>query len=303
MVTDPWAAREAGIKAYHESLSQSALDKYNKPKEAWKNVVAGHQKAVAGSLTADEEKQFKQDRRDWNRLYKSTPVGIMASGVNLDADPFGAQNLYHDMSAHLGHDAPKLMDRMYPVSRGAGKIFSAAIENIGPLSWLKKILPKREPKVPENVARMRHRFPGVDHLGFRGNIDEIIPHGGISTIVPEHIKKSTLYGWNKAAEEEEGIFGGVGRGDLADDFDYEEEREGRELSLKRAFLKSINPYIDYDSMPSWFIETFYEDELNKQKIVPEIKLKPERDEIIPQIEESEKNKLPFHSIRSMPGNI
>ena len=298
MVTDPWAAREAGIKAYHENLSQSALDKYNKPKEAWKNVVAGHQKAVAGSLTADEEKQFKQDRRDWNRLYKSTPVGIMASGVNLDDDPFGAQTLYHDMSAHLGHDAPKLMDRMYPLSRGAGKIFSAAIENIGPLSWLKKILPKREPKVPANVARMRDRFPGADHLGFRGNIDEFIPQKGIAPLVPEHIQKSTL---SKLMSEDEGIFYG-GRGELSPDFDYEEEREGRELSLKRAFLKSINPYIDYDSMPSEFIETFYEDELNKQKIVPEIKLKPERDEIIPQIEESEKNKLPFHSIRSMPGN-
>ena len=299
MVTDPWAAREAGIKAYHENLSQSALDKYNKPKEAWKNVVAGHQKAVAGSLTADEEKQFKQDRRDWNRLYKSTPVGIMASGVNLDDDPFGAQTLYHDMSAHLGHDAPKLMDRMYPVSRGAGRIFSAAIENIGPLSWHKKILPKREPKVPENVARMRHRFPGVDHLGFRGNIDEIIPPYGIAPLIPEHIRNSTL---NKLMSEDEGIFYG-GRGELSPDFDYEEEREGRELSLKRAFLKSINPYIDYDSMPSEFIETFYEDELNKQKIVPEIKLKPERDEIIPQIEEPKKNNLPFHTIRSMPGNI
>ena len=299
MVTDPWAAREEGIKAYHESLSQSALDKYNKPKEAWKNVVAGHQKAVAGSLTADEEKQFKQDRRDWNRLYKSTPVGIMASGVNLDDDPFGAQTLYHDMSAHLGHDAPKLMDRMYPLSRGAGKIFSAAIENIGPLSWLKKILPKREPKVPANVLAMRDRFPGADHLGFRGSIDEIIPPVGIAPLIPEHIRRKTIF---DLTNEDEGIFYG-GRGELSPDFDYEEEREGRELSLKRAFLKSINPYIDYDSMPSEFIETFYEDELNKQKIVPEIKLKPERDEIIPQIEEPKKNNLPFHTIRSMPGNI
>ena len=219
METDPWAAREAGIKAYHENLSQSALDKYNKPKEAWKNVVAGHQKAVAGSLTADEEKQFKQDRRDWNRLYKSTPVGIMASGVNLDDDPFGAQTLYHDMSAHLGHDAPKLMDRMYPISRGAGKIFSAAIENIGPLSWLKKILPKREPKVPANVLAMRDRFPGINEITPEG-ADKIIPPYGIAPLIPEHIRNSTL---NKLMSEDEGIFYG-GRGELSPDFDYEELR-------------------------------------------------------------------------------
>jgi len=73
-------------------------------------------------------------------------------------------------------------------------------------------------------------------------------------------------------------------------------------------LKSINPYIDYDSMPSYWIETIYEDELNKQKIVPEIKLKPEKDvgdEIIPKIkpDPDEIRIKPFHSNISMPGNI
>ena len=298
MVTDPWAAREAGIKAYHESLSQSALDKYNKPKEAWKNVVAGHQKAVAGSLTADEEKQFKQDRRDWNRLYKSTPVGIMASGVNLDDDPFGAQTLYHDMSAHLSHDAPKLMDRMYPVSRGAGRIFSAAVENIGPLSWLKKILPKREPKVPANVLAMRDRFPGADHLGFRDSIDEIIPPVGIAPLIPEHIRRKTVF---DLTNEDEGIFGG--RGDLSPDFDYEEDREGRELSAKIAFLESVNPHIDYDNVDPLLIDELYEKALKgeqgtaiEEEVIPEIipKIKPDPDKI---------RIKPFHSNISMPGNI
>jgi len=138
--------------------------------------------------------------------------------------------------------------------------------------------------------------PGINEITPEG-MDKVIPPYGIAPLIPEHIRRKTIF---DLTNEDEGIFY-RGRGELSPDFDYEEEREGRELSLKRAFLKSINPYIDYDSMPSYWIETIYEDELNKQKIVPKIKLKPERDEIIPQIEESEKNKLPFHSIRSMPG--
>ena len=106
------------------------------------------------------EKQFKQDRRDWNRKFKYTPVGMKASGVTTPSD---AVDLYHDMSSHLAFDSPKLMDRMYP-SRGIGRLFNAAVENIGPLGWLNRMIPKRDPIVPENVLAMRDRFSPADIL-------------------------------------------------------------------------------------------------------------------------------------------
>ena len=174
----------------------------------------------------------------------------MASGVDLGANPFGAQDLYHDMSALMYHDQPKMYDRMYPLN--PGRLISGLAENIGPMGWLNKILPKRERKVPANVLAMRERFPGTS------NIDNIIPPDGIAPLVPKHIINSTL---NKLMSEDEGIFGG--RGDLSPDFDYEEDREGRELSAKISFLESINPNVDYDNVDPSLVEVLYEEALAK----------------------------------------
>ena len=191
--------------AYAKAISKQARDKQQAPQRAWDDLQELQNKAVSGALDVAGEQEFKQARRDWNREYKSTPVGIMASGVDLGADPFGAQNLYHDMSAQLSYDAPAAYDEMYPFQ--PGKLISAAAENIGPISWLKKMLPKRERITPENVLNMRRRFPGID---------EVIPPSGISTIVPEHIKNSTLGAINQAVEEGEGIFSGTGQSLLED---------------------------------------------------------------------------------------
>jgi hypothetical protein len=149
---------------YAHRVADQARYNYEAPQRAWDNLQHSHRVALAGGLDAAGEKQFKQDRRDWNRKFKYTPVGIMASGVDLDDNPFGAQDLYHDMSAQLHFDAPKLMDRMYPFSRGIGRLFNAAVENIGPLGWLNRIIPKRDPIVPENVLAMRDRFSPADIL-------------------------------------------------------------------------------------------------------------------------------------------
>jgi hypothetical protein len=199
-ITDPWAAREKGIADYQKEISRQARYKHEAPERAWEDMVEGHQKAVSGTLTADEEKQFKQDRRNWNRQYKNTPVGIMASGVDLGADPFGAQDLYHDMSSQLYYDQPKLYDRMYPFN--PTRLISGLAENIGPGGWVNKMIPKRDRIIPENVLAMQERFPGINKL---------VPEGGLSELVPEHIRQQALFDINETVEEGEGIFGGTGQ--------------------------------------------------------------------------------------------
>tara|TARA_B100000029_G_scaffold498993_1_gene568719 strand:+ start:2641 stop:3492 length:852 start_codon:yes stop_codon:yes gene_type:complete len=200
--------------AYAKRQQQASLDKYQAPARAWDKLQNLQNQAVAGQLDSAGEQEFKEARRKWNREYKNTPVGIMASGVNLDQNPFGAQDLYHDMSAQLAFDTPKLYDKMYPFN--PGKILSVAAENIGPMSWLKRILPKRKRKVPENVLAMRERFPGM--------INEIIPPSGIAPLIPEHIRRKTVF---DLTNEDEGIFGG--RGEFSPDFDYDELRRKRRL--------------------------------------------------------------------------
>tara|TARA_R110002110_G_scaffold381526_1_gene592418 strand:- start:817 stop:1671 length:855 start_codon:yes stop_codon:yes gene_type:complete len=197
---------------YAKRVSDQARYKQQAPQRAWDNLESLTNQAVSGNLDASGEQEFKQARRDWNRQYKNTPVGIMASGVDLDADPFGAQNLYHDMSSLMYHDQPKMFDRMYPLN--PSRLISAAAENIGPFGLLNRITGKKERRVPANVLAMRKRFPGIS------NIDEVIPPSGIAPLVPEHIRNSTL---SKLMSEDEGIFYG-GRGELSPDFDYEELR-------------------------------------------------------------------------------
>jgi hypothetical protein len=213
METDPWAAREKGIADYHRRISESARHKQQAPQRAWDKLESLTNQAVSGPLDASQEQEFKQARRDWNRQYKNTPVGIMASGVDLGANPFGAQDLYHDMSALMYHDQPKMYDRMYPLN--PGRLISGLAENIGPGGWLNKILPKRERKVPANVLAMRERFPGIKTNEIIPEVmDEVIPKGGISPLVPEHIQKSTLGAINKVMDEGEGIFSGTGQSAL-----------------------------------------------------------------------------------------
>ena len=211
MVTDPWAAREKGIADYHRRISESARHKQQAPQRAWDKLESLTNQAVSGPLDASQEQEFKQARRDWNRQYKNTPVGIMASGVDLDANPFGAQNLYHDMSSLMYHDQPKMYDRMYPLN--PGKLISGLAENIGPMGWLNKILPKRDRKVPANVLAMRERFPGINAITPEG-MDKVIPPVGIAPLVPDHIKNSTLGAINKVVDEGEGIFSGTGQSAL-----------------------------------------------------------------------------------------
>ena len=204
---------------YAQRVADQARYKYEAPQRAWDNMTNSHRVALAGGLDAAGEKQFKQDRRDWNRKFKYTPVGIMASGVDLDDNPFGAQDLYHDMSAQLHFDAPKLMDRMYPFSRGIGRLFNAAVENIGPLGWLNRMIPKRDPIVPENVLAMRDRFSPADIL--KGDIasypvDEVSDWNLFEPYVENSQMDIThLHPYH-------------GRGELSEDFDYSQFPSGVE---------------------------------------------------------------------------
>ena len=244
--------------AYAKRQQQAALDKYQAPAKTWDKLQNLHNQAVAGQLDDAGIKDLKATRRLWNRVHKSTPVGIMASSVNLDQNPFGAQDLYHDMSAQLFFDQPKTYDTMYPYSPSRmSQKFGKALENTLSAQIIRGIFGQddRETPIPENVLRMRKRFPGI--------INEVIPPSGIAPLIPEHIRTKTIF---DLANEDEGIFDG-GRGDLPLDFDYEEDIEGRELSEKIAFLQEINPNVNYNQvaieMPE-LIDSLYEQELAKQ---------------------------------------
>ena len=214
--------------AYAKSLSDQAAYKKAAPERAWNEMKNYHNQAVSGQLDDAGMSTFKDARRKWNREYKNTPVGIMASGVNLDENPFGAQDLYHDMSAQLFFDAPKTYDTMYPYSPSRmSQNFGKAIENTLSARLIKNMFGggrDRETPIPANVLAMRKRFPGI--------INEVVPPSGIAPLIPEHIRNSTL---SKLMSEDEGIFYG-GRGELSPDFDYEELRKKRRLDYDLAEL-------------------------------------------------------------------
>ena len=156
--------------AYAKRQQQASLDKYQAPARAWDKLQNLQNQAVAGQLDSAGEQEFKEARRKWNREYKNTPVGIMASGVNLDQNPFGAQDLYHDMSAQLFFDQPETYDTMYPYSPSRmSQNFGKALENTLSARFIKNLLggSDRETPIPANVLRMRKRFPGI--------INEVIP--------------------------------------------------------------------------------------------------------------------------------
>tara|TARA_B100000427_G_scaffold93893_1_gene77501 strand:+ start:1575 stop:2417 length:843 start_codon:yes stop_codon:yes gene_type:complete len=247
--------------AYAKRQQQAALDKYQAPAKTWDKLQNLHNQAVAGQLDNAGIKDLKATRRIWNREHKNTPVGIMASSVNLDQNPFGAQDLYHDMSAQLFFDQPKTYDTMYPYSPSRmSQNFGKAIENTLSAQILRGMfgLGDRKTPIPQNVLSMRKRFPGI--------INEVVPPSGIADLVSDDIKIEELDALNEIANSGEGIFDG-GRGDLSPDFDYEEDKEGRELSEKIAFLQSINPNVDYNKvaidMPE-LIDSLYDQELAKQ---------------------------------------
>ena len=85
---------------------------------------------------------------------------------------------------------------------------------------------------------------------------------GIADLVPDDIKNEEINALNEIANSGEGIFYG-GRGEFSPDFDYGEDREGRELSEKIAFLQSIDPYTDYNKVMPALIDQLYEEELAK----------------------------------------
>jgi hypothetical protein len=254
--------------AYAKRQQQAALDKYQAPAKTWDKLQNLHNQAVAGQLDDAGEKDYKATRRLWNREHKSTPVGIMASGVNLDKTPFGAQDLYHDMSSQLFFDQPKTYDRMYPYSPNR---WARAVENLAENTmWgqmIKGIAGDREKKVPANVLAMRERFPGVEAFD-----------SGITKLVPDDIKNEEINALNEIANSGEGIFDG-GRGDLSPDFDYEEDREGRELSEKISFLQSIYPNLSLNNVYPELIDQLYEQALRDSETIPEINTANTQDEI------------------------
>jgi len=111
---------------------------------------------------------------------------------------------------------------MYPFQ--PGKLISGLAKN----TLMGKIFESmgRERRVPENVLAMRERFPGI------GEINELVPGGGIATFVPEYQRQKAVFDMNETIDEGEGIFGSVGRGDLPSAFDYEELRRKRRLPYK-----------------------------------------------------------------------
>ena len=256
--------------AYAKRQQESALDKYQAPAKTWDKLQNLHNQAVAGQLDDAGEKDYKATRRLWNREHKNTPVGIMASGVNLDQNPFGAQDLYHDMSAQLFFDQPKTYDTMYPFSPSRmSQKFGKALENTLSAQIIRGVfgMGDRETPIPENVLRMRERFPGI--------INEVIPPSGIAPLIPEHIRTKTIF---DLANENEGIFDG-GRGDLPFDFDYEEDIEGRELSEKISFLQSIYPDLSLNNVYPELIDQLYEKALRDSETAPEISTANTQDEI------------------------
>ena len=242
--------------AYAKRVSKSAKDKQQAPQRTWDKLESLTNRAVSGGLDASGEQELKETRRLWNREHKNTPVGIMASGVDLGADPFGAQNLYHDMSALMSHDQPKMYDRMYPYNMNRfSKAVGSIMGNTLPARIAKGFLGGGDPIVPQNVLNMRQRFPGID---------EVIPPSGISTIVPEHIRNSTLGAINQAVEEGEGIFSGTGQSLL------------EEPDLEKYF-----PPISDRALAEWFIT-----------VKPEMNLTVERtEELIRDLEPTTKQFL------------
>ena len=179
--------------------------------------------------TPVEIADLKSMRREWNRNLKSTPTGIMASGVDLGADPFGAQDLYHDMSAQLAYDTPAAYNEMYPLNLGRiSKGIEKAVGSTMPFKFLKGVFGDREPIVPQNVLEMRKRFPGIN---------ELVPSGGLAELVPEHMRQKELLDLNETIEGGEGIFGGTGRS-----------------ALEEIDVKKYIPPISDKVLAEWFVE-------------------------------------------------
>jgi hypothetical protein len=194
--------------AYAKSLSDQAAYKKAAPERAWNEMKNYHNQAVSGQLDDAGIAKFKDLRHDWNRKYKNTPVGIMASGVNLDENPFGAQDLYHDMSAQLFFDQPKTYDTMYPYSPGRmSQNFGKALENTLSAQFIKSLFGgrDRETPIPENVLKMRERFPGVT-----SSADSNLYNDDFN-IFDIYLENSQI------PRKPEPYFG---RGELPEDFDY-----------------------------------------------------------------------------------
>ena len=125
----------------------------------------------------------------------------------------------------------------------------------------------RDSSIPEDWEFMQEK--PLDALSYKY---------GIADLIPDDIKNEEINAINEIANSGEGIFYG-GRGDLSPDFDYEEDREGRELSEKIAFLQSINPNVDYNNVMPELIDQLYEKALRDSDTTSEISTANTQDEM------------------------
>ena len=220
--------------AYAKSLSDQAAYKKAAPERAWNEMKNYHNQAVSGQLDDAGIAKFKDLRHDWNREYKNTPVGIMASGVNLDENPFGAQDLYHDMSAQLFFDAPKTYDTMYPYSPSRmSQNFGKAIENTLSAQFIKSMFGgrDRETPIPENVLKMRERFPGVTSSADSNLYND-------STLYNDDLNIFDIFLENSRIQRKPEPY--FGRGELPEDFDYSQFQTIADEVLDEDLADDIN---------------------------------------------------------------
>ena len=222
------------------------------------------------------------------------PAGARRIGRTLFTDPAKSQGFFGDVkSLFTGKNAAAVRAKEYnpfPIAGFGEKYYKdefggfdlsglmEGIMKIAPYTGtLSKFLPKKE-RIPLERDPRFTPIPGsADWESSVFDINDIIPQKGIAPLVPEHIQKSTLWGINQDKNEGKGIFYG-GRGELPPDFDYEDDREGRELSAKIAFLESIYPHIDYDNVDPSLIDEAYEramegkqgTEIEEEEVIPEI---------------------------------
>jgi hypothetical protein len=214
---------------------------------------------------------------------RGLPEGARRTGRTLFQDPSKSQGFFGDVRSMAGDIIPGMTRRPNPAAVRApewnplheeghgrdwfidefGKPFSETLEGImklalpGPLKFMGS---KREP-LPSDRSWIQEGLGEYDKVPMI-DFDASSYQDGITKLVPDDIKNQEIASLNEIANSGEGIFYG-GRGELSPDFDYEEDREGRELSEKIAFLQAINPNVDYNNVMPELIDQLYEEELAK----------------------------------------
>jgi hypothetical protein len=225
------------------------------------------------SVVQADPNKYRRGRKMFQDPSKSQgffgDVGSLFTGNNRAAVYAHEYNPLHEE----GYGRDWFIDRF-------GKPWGETLDGImklalpGPLKFMRgkerEPLPSDRSWIPEGLGEY-DELPMID-------FDASLYKDGIAKLVPDDIKNQEIASLNEIANSGEGIFYG-GRGELSPDFDYEEDREGRELSRKIAFLESINPHIDYDDVMPGLIDELYEKALRDSDTTSEINTANTQDEM------------------------